>query len=113
MSACGSADIGSPEWGLACTMVYDFQWFIAQIKAEDEGFSPRSTPGGGDHRKVARDGKASALVLGNGGRELQEVESTRSSSNGCGTASASSSGNCRGPKHHRVEMLCVGAATRV
>jgi hypothetical protein len=80
---------GSPDWGLACAMVYGFQRFQAQIKAEDKGFSPRGTPGGSDHRKVARDGKASALVLGNGGRELQGAELTGSSSNGCGTVSAS------------------------
>jgi hypothetical protein len=90
---------GSPEWGLACAMVYGFQWFQAQIKALDEGFSPRGTPGGDDHRKVAHDGKASALVLSNGGRELQGVEWTESSSNGCSTASASSSSYHRGPKH--------------
>jgi hypothetical protein len=33
--------LGSPEWGLVCATVYDFQWFQALIKAEVEGFSPR------------------------------------------------------------------------
>jgi hypothetical protein len=71
---------GSPEWGLVCTMVYGLQRFRAQIKAEDKGFSPRGTPDGGNHQKVACDGKALALVLSNGGRELQGAESNRSSS---------------------------------
>jgi hypothetical protein len=104
---------GSSEWGVVCTMVYGFQQFWAQMKAEDAGFSPTGTPGGGDHRKVACDGKALALVLDNGGWELQGVESTGSSSNRCGIVSASSSGSHHGPKHRRVAALCVGAATRV
>jgi hypothetical protein len=41
---------GSLEWGLACTMVYGFQRFRAQIKAEVKGFSPRGILDGGDHR---------------------------------------------------------------
>jgi hypothetical protein len=104
---------GLPEWGLAFTMVYGFQRFRAQIKAEDEGFSLRGTPGGGDHRKVAHDGKASALVLNNGGRELQGAELTGSSSNGCNTASASLSGSRHGPKHLRVVALCMGPVASV
>jgi hypothetical protein len=54
---------------------------------------------------VACDCKDSALVLGNGRRELQGLESTGSSPNGCGKASASSSGSHRGPKHRRVAAL--------
>jgi hypothetical protein len=94
-------------------MVCGFQQFWAQMKAEDEGFSPRVTPGGGDHRKVAFDGNALALVLDNGGWVLQGVESTGSSSNRCGIVSASSSGSRHGPKHRRVVALCMGATTRV
>jgi hypothetical protein len=104
---------GSPEWGLVCAMDCGFQGFRAQIKAEDEGFSPRGTPGGDDYRKVAHDGKASALVLSNGGKELQGMQSIGSSSNGCGSTSASSSGSHRGPKHRLVAALCVGAVARV
>jgi hypothetical protein len=62
---------------------------------------------------VACDCKDSALVLGNGRRELQGLESTGSSPNGCGKASASSSGSHCGPKHRRVAALCVGVAARV
>jgi hypothetical protein len=47
---------GSSERGLACAMVYGFQRFRAQIKAEDEGFSPRGTTGGSGHREITRDG---------------------------------------------------------
>jgi hypothetical protein len=83
------------------------------MKAEVEGFSPRGSLGSDDHRKVACDGNDSALVQDNGRRELRGAESTRSSPNGCGPASASSSGNHRGPKHRREAALCVGAAARV
>jgi hypothetical protein len=62
---------------------------------------------------VACDSKDSTLVLGNGGRELQGVESTGSSPNGCGIVLASSSGSHRGLKHRREVALCVGAAARV
>jgi hypothetical protein len=62
---------------------------------------------------VACGGKDSTLALSNGGRDLQRPVSTRSSPNECGTASASSSGSHRGPKHHREAKLCVGAVARV
>jgi hypothetical protein len=55
------------------------------------GISPGKVSTSGGERKMACDGKASALVLDDDGRELQGVESTGSLSNGCGTASASSS----------------------
>jgi hypothetical protein len=100
---------GSLEWGLACAMVYGFQRFQTQIKAEVEGFSPRGIPGGDSHWKVVCNGKDSTLVLGNGGRELHGAESTGSSPNRCGTASGS---QC-GAKHRREVALCVGAAARV
>jgi hypothetical protein len=70
---------GSLEWGLACAMVYGFQRFQAQIKVKDEGFSPRGTMGGGGHQKVVRDCKTSALILSDGGRELQGADLTGSS----------------------------------
>jgi hypothetical protein len=75
MAECG----GSPERGLACATAFGAN---------------------GDHRKKACSGKDSALVLSNGGRELQGAISTGFSPNGCGTASASSLGSRRGPKHH-------------
>jgi hypothetical protein len=103
---------GSLGWGLACTTAYDFGWFRAQIKAGVEGSSPRGTPGNGAHRKLASGGMDFALALGNGGRELQGAVSIGSSPNGCGTASASSSGSHRGPKHCREAALCVGAMAR-
>jgi hypothetical protein len=90
---------GSLKWGLACATACGFQRFRARIKAGVEGFSPRGIPGSGGHRKVACDGKDYALVLSKGGRELQGAESTRSLPTGCGTASASSLGSRRGPKH--------------
>jgi hypothetical protein len=55
------------------------------------GISPRKVSASGGERKTSYNGKALALVLDDGGRELQGVESTRSSSNGHDTASASSS----------------------
>jgi hypothetical protein len=109
MAECG----GSPEQGLACAMAFGFGQFRAQIKAGVEGFSPRGFPTNGDHRKKACGGKNSALALGNGGREIQGAVSTGSLPNGCDTASASSSGSRRGPKHRREAALCVGAAARV
>jgi hypothetical protein len=112
-AACPGRGGGSLEWGLACTMVYGFHRFQAQIKVEDEGFSPRGTTGGGGHRKVVRDGKTSTPILGDGGRELQGPESTGSSSNGCGTASACSSGSHRGTKHRRVVALHAEVAAWV
>jgi hypothetical protein len=78
-----------------------------------EGSSPRGFSANGDHQKKACGGKDSALALGNGGWELQGAVSTSSSPNGCGTASASSSGSHRGPKHRREAALRVGAAARV
>jgi hypothetical protein len=54
------------------------------------GISPRKVSASGGERKMVCDGKASALVLDDGGRELQGVESIGSSSNECGTVSASS-----------------------
>jgi hypothetical protein len=62
---------------------------------------------------MACGGKDLALALGNGGRELQGAISIGSSPNGSGTASASSSGSHRGPKHCREAALCVGAVARV
>jgi hypothetical protein len=55
------------------------------------GISPRKVSASGGERKTSYNGKALALVLDDGGRELQGVESTGSSSNGHDTASASSS----------------------
>jgi hypothetical protein len=94
-------------------MAFGFGQFWAQIKAGVEGSSPRGFLANGDHRKKACSGKDSALALDNGGRELQGAVSTGSSPNGCGTASASSSGSRRGPKHRREAALCVGAVARV
>jgi hypothetical protein len=53
------------------------------------GISLGKVSASGDERKMVCSGKASALVLDDGGRELQGVESTGSSSNGRGTVSAS------------------------
>jgi hypothetical protein len=86
---------------------------LGSSQRRGRGFSPGGTLGGGDHPKVVHDDKASVLVLDNDGRELQGVELTRSSSKGCGIASTSSSGSHRGPKHHGVATLCVGAVARV
>jgi hypothetical protein len=104
---------GSPEWGLVCAMAYGFQQFRAQIKAGVEGSSPRGIPCNVGHWKVACGSEDSALALSIGGRELQGVVSTGSSPNGCGTASASSSGSHHGPKHCQEAALCVGVAARV
>jgi hypothetical protein len=90
---------GSPEQGLACATAFGFGQFRAQIKAGVEGSSPRGFPANGGHRKMACGDKDPALALDNGGRELQGAVSTSSSPNGCGTASASSSGSRRCPKH--------------
>jgi hypothetical protein len=91
---------GSPEWGLACTMAISFGWFRAQIKAGVEESSPRGFSANYGQRKMACGGKESAHAFSNGGRELHGAVSTGSSPNRCGTASASSSGSLRGPKHH-------------
>jgi hypothetical protein len=62
---------------------------------------------------VACGGMDSAFALGNGGRELQGAISTRSSPNGCGTVSGSSSDSRHGPKSRQEAALCVGVVTRV
>jgi hypothetical protein len=77
------------------------------------GISPRRVSTSGGERRMACDGRTSALILDDGGRELQGAESTGSSSNGCDTAPANSSCSCRGPKHHRVATLCAEAVARV
>jgi hypothetical protein len=62
---------------------------------------------------VACGGKDTTLVLGNGKKDLQGAESIGSSPNGCGTASTSSTGSRRGPKHHQEAALCMGPVARV
>jgi hypothetical protein len=76
------------------------------------GISSGRVSASGGEWKTACNGNTSAPILDDDGRELQGAKQTGSSSNGCGTASASSSCSHRGPKHHRVAALCAEAAAR-
>jgi hypothetical protein len=108
---------GRARWlaGVGASVHYGL-WLPAVPSSNQSGGQGVLTKGYSRRRrspKLAHDGKASTLVLGNDRRELQGVESIGSSSNGCGITSASSSGSHHGPKHRRVVALCVGAAARV